>query len=53
MFHSVHLRSICAILAIESTELGAATSHGPKYDMDVYMVTLFGGEAWDLSWELS
>ena len=20
----------------------------PNYDMDVYMVTLFGGEAWDL-----
>ena len=24
----------------------------PKYDMDAYMTTLFGGEAWDLCWKL-
>ena len=24
----------------------------PKYDMDVYMTTLFEGEAWDLRLEL-
>ena len=24
----------------------------PKYDMDAYMSTLFGGEAWDLCREL-
>jgi hypothetical protein len=24
----------------------------PKHDMDAYMATLFGGEAWDLCWEL-
>jgi hypothetical protein len=24
---------------------------GPKYDMDAYVATLFGGEAWDLWWE--
>ena len=42
--HPVHLRSICAILAVESMGLGSATSHCPKYDMDVYMAILFGGE---------
>jgi hypothetical protein len=32
-------------------KLGLTTSHGvssPKYDMDVYMTILFGGEAHDL-----
>ena len=32
-------------------KLGHATSHGvpsPKYPMDAYMATLFGGKAWDL-----
>ena len=24
----------------------------PKYDMDAYMASLFGGKAWDLCWEL-
>ena len=24
---------------------------GPKYDMDAYMASLFGGEAWHLCWE--
>ena len=46
---SSHLRSIHAISNVESTEVG--TYHfmrGPKYDMDVYMATLFGGETWDL-----
>ena len=44
-----HLRSIRAILAVHSMKVG--TYHftwGPKYDMDVYMATLFGGEARDL-----
>ena len=48
---SSHLRSICAISAVESVEV--QTNHftwvpSPKYDMDVYMVTLLWGEAWDL-----
>ena len=48
-----HLRSIRAISTVESMEVGTITAHGsqvlsPKYDMDVYMVTLFGGEVWDL-----
>ena len=35
----------------------SAGSHGsqvlsPNYDMDAYMASLFGGEAWDLCWEL-
>ena len=25
----------------------------PKYDVDAYMATLFGGKTWDLCWELS
>ena len=25
----------------------------PKYNMDAYMATLIGGEAWDLCWELN
>jgi hypothetical protein len=25
---------------------------GLKYDMDAYVATLVGGEAWDLCWEL-
>ena len=47
-----HLRSICAILAIESMEVGTFHfTHGskpvsPKYDMDSYMATLFGYIAW-------
>jgi hypothetical protein len=48
-----HLRSIRSILDVESwvEKLGLTTSHGslilsPKYDMDVRMPTLFGGEAW-------
>ena len=37
--------------------LGLTTSHGsevfkPKYDIDAYMATLFGGEVWDLRWQL-
>jgi hypothetical protein len=47
------LRSICAILAIKSMEVGNyhfTQVPGPKnkYDMDAYMATLFGGEAQDL-----
>ena len=26
-------------------------TRGPKYDVDAYMATLFGGGAWDLYWE--
>ena len=43
---------------VESIEVGLAMSHwvpSPKYDMDVYMTTLFGGEGlgilcWELGW---
>ena len=40
-------------LNVVSLELGFTTSHGapslsPKYDMNVYMATLFGGETWNL-----
>ena len=50
----VHLRSICAMSTVRSMEVG--THHftrgpkflNPKYDMDVYMVALFGGEAQDV-----
>jgi hypothetical protein len=39
-------------------KLGLTTSYGSqvlslKYDMDAYMAICFGGEAWDLCWELS
>ena len=38
-----HLRSIPAVLAIESMEVGTYHfAHGPKYDMDAHMTTLFG-----------
>ena len=43
---SSHLRSIYAILAIESMEV--ETYHCTRHDVDVYMATLFGGEARDL-----
>ena len=38
---------------LRAWKLGLTISHGsqvlsPKYDMDVYMATLFEGEAWDL-----
>ena len=33
----------------EIMEVG--THHFTMYDMDPYMTTLFGGEAWDLCWE--
>jgi len=47
-----HLRSIHAILAIESMEVGTYHfTQGSKYDMDAHM-TLFGGEAWEMCWEL-
>ena len=29
-----------------------ALNRGPKYDMDAYKATLYGGEAWDFCWEL-
>ena len=51
-----YLRSIHAISIVESMEI--VTYHStwgpnfqalsPKYDIDVYMATLFGGEFWDL-----
>ena len=44
-----HLRLIGAISTIES--MGVGTYHftwGPKYDMDAYMTTFFGGEVKDL-----
>ena len=55
-----HLRSICAILAIESMELGPSYHFtqgpmhalSPKYDTYAHVATLFGGEAHDLCWEL-
>ena len=40
---------------LRAWKLGLTTAHkvgSPKYDMDAYMATLFGGEAWDLCWEL-
>ena len=49
-----HLRSIRAISAVESTKTWDLPLHtesrvlSPKYDMDAYMATLLGGEAWDL-----
>ena len=52
-----HLTSIRAISTVESMEVWTHHStQGPdsqvlsptKYDMDTYMATLFGGEAWDL-----
>jgi hypothetical protein len=36
---------------LRAWKLGLTTSHvvpSPNYDMDAYMATLFGGEAWDL-----
>ena len=57
----IHLRSIRAISTVESMELGLTTSHGissppqvlsPKYDMDAYMATHFGGDAQDVWWHL-
>ena len=45
-----HMRPICGILAVESIEVGTYHfTHVPnrKYDMDAYMATLLGGEAWD------
>jgi hypothetical protein len=52
---SSHLTSVCAILAIESMEVGTfhfthgSKSVGPKYDMDSYMATLFGYMAWNFT----
>ena len=46
-----HMRSIRAISTVENIEVG--TFHftlGPKYDMNVYMTTLFGSEAYVESW---
>jgi hypothetical protein len=49
-----HMRSICIILAVESMETGTYPLHtgsqvlSPEHDMDGYMTTLFGGEAWGL-----
>ena len=42
---------------LRSWVLGLTTSQGtqvlgPKYDMNAYMATLSGGEAWNLCWEL-
>ena len=48
------MRSIHTILAVKSMEVGTYPLHtgsqvlSPKYDMDGYMTTLFGGEAWEL-----
>ena len=47
----------CNLNCWKTWKLGLPTSHGaqvrsPKYDMDAYMATLFGGEAWDLCWQL-
>jgi len=44
-----HWTSIRAISIVKGMEVGTITAHGsqvlsPKYDMDAYMVTLFGGE---------
>ena len=43
-----------AISAVENMESwGRLPLHtGPTYDMDAYMATLFGGQTWDLCWEL-
>ncbi len=49
-----HLSSIHAISTVENMEVGfyhftwGSQVLSPNYDMDVYMATLFGGEAWDL-----
>jgi hypothetical protein len=41
-----HLRLICVISIIESMTCGTYYfTQGLKYDMDVYMMTLFEGEA--------
>ena len=42
---------------LRAWKLGLTTLHGsqvlsPKYDMDAYMATFFGGEAWDMCCEL-
>ena len=42
---------------LRAWKLRLTTSHGsqvlsPNYDMDAYMATLFGGEAWDLCYKL-
>ena len=42
---------------LRAEKLGLTTSYGsqvfsPNYDMDAYMATCFGGEAWDLCYEL-
>ena len=47
-----HLRSIRAISAVERIIIGTYLLpngvSSSKYDMDVYMTTLFGGEIWDV-----
>ena len=43
--------NMCKSLSLRAWKLGLITSHGvpsPKYDMDVYTATLYGGEARDL-----
>jgi hypothetical protein len=44
-----HLRSIRAISAVENVGVWDLPLHtGPKYDVDVYVATYFGGEACNL-----
>ena len=43
--------SMRTISIVESMEVGFYLFTW-KHDMDAYMATLFGGEAWDLCWGL-